>query len=428
MQVNVKDLGKSEVEISAEMTAEEFKPYIEKGATKVSEQVKIEGFRRGKVPYDILKQKVGEMSILEEAAHIAIKKNIDDLFKDHLAERDPVGQPTVEITKLAPDNSLEFKIKIAVLPEVKLGAYKDLKLKAAEAVIDEKEVDKILENLRASRAKESLVERAAEINDKVLARIEMSLDRVPVEDGQIPEAAIILGKEYFVPGFDKNLVGLKAEEEKEFSLVYPKDHFQKNLAGKNVDFKVRVKSVFGRELPELDDELSKIFGFKTMDNMRTFLTDNMRRQAEDKADQKTEIEILDKILSTSKFGDLPEILVDNEAKMMLSEVENSIVSQGGNMKDYLASLKKSQDELLLELLPNAIKRVKSALMMKEIAKIEDLRLEESEIDQKIEELKVQYKNDEKVQKAVAEHGYRHYLGNILLNQKIIKKLKEWNIA
>lgn len=428
MQVNVKDLEKSQVEISVEMDSAEFQPYIEKGAIKASEKVKIEGFRPGKVPYDILKQKIGEMTILEEAAHIAIHKNIDKLFKEHLSGKEPVGQPSVEITKLAPANPLEFKIKMAVLPSIKLGTYKGLSIKAAEAVIDQNEADKTISGLRETRAKEALVERAAQPGDKVLARVELSLDKVPVEDGQIPEAAIVLGKEYFVPGFDKNLEGLKGGEEKSFSLAYPADHFQKNLAGKLVDFKVKVKSVFSRELPELDDEFSKAYGFKNMADMKEFLLQNLRRQAEDKASQKTEIEILDKILDTCKFGDLPEVLIENEAQVMMSEVERSIASQGGNFPDYLQSIKKTENELLLELLPNAVRRVKSALMMKEIAKVEDLHLAENEIDDKIEELKKQYKDDERVQKAIKEAGYRQYLGNILLNQKIIKQLKEWNIA
>jgi trigger factor len=428
MQANVKDLEKSQVEISVELTPEEFQPYIEKGAVKVSEQVKIEGFRPGKVPFEVLKQKVGEMSILEEAAHIVVRKNIDKLFEDNLGEREPIGQPSVEITKLAPGSPLEFKIKIAILPEVKLGKYKDLGIKATEAIVDEKEAEKTIENLRETRAKEALVDRASVTGDKVLARVELFLDKVPVEDGQIPEAAIILGKEYFVPGFDKNLEGLKAGEEKEFIVAYPAEHFQKNLAGKNVEFKVRIKSVFSRELPEVDDEFSKAYGFKTAADMREFLLSGLKKQAEEKAGQKTEIEILEKILDDSKFGDLPEVLIDNEARVMMSEMEHSIASQGGNFDDYLSSIKKTKNELVMDMLPNAVRRVKSALMVKEIAKVEKLVLEASEVDKKIEDLKVQYAHDEKVQKSIKEPGYRQYLSNILINQKIIKQLKEWNIA
>ncbi len=143
MNISKKDLGKSQIEITVELEAEEFKPYVLRGAQKVSEEVKIEGFRPGKAPYEILKNKIGEMTILEEAAHIAIDKTIDKIVKDNVsganlpaglrtgqAGRQVVGQPQVNITRLAPDNPMEYKIIITLLPEIKLGKYKDLKIKS----------------------------------------------------------------------------------------------------------------------------------------------------------------------------------------------------------------------------------------------------------------------------------------------------------
>ena len=152
MKIEKKDLGKSQFELVVEMSYDELKPYYDQGAKKVSQEVKIDGFRPGNVPIEVLRQKIGDMTILEEAANIAIHKNIDKILKDHL-EKEIVGQPKVEITKLAPENPLEFKIVVAILPEIKLGEYKDLKIKKKKVEITDAEIEKILNDLREMRGR-----------------------------------------------------------------------------------------------------------------------------------------------------------------------------------------------------------------------------------------------------------------------------------
>ena len=196
MQVTKKDLEKSQVELLVELTPEEFAPYIEKGASKVSEKVKIEGFRPGKAPLDILKQKVGEMTILEEAAHIAIAKTIDDIIEKNTMDRMAVGQPKVEITKLAPGNPMEYKVIIAIMPTVALGKYKDLKVKQTEVKVEEVDILKTLNELQEMRVKEVISEEGVGDGDKVLVDIEMFMDKVPVEGGQTKDLAVIIGQNY----------------------------------------------------------------------------------------------------------------------------------------------------------------------------------------------------------------------------------------
>lgn len=427
MKVTRKDLEKSQVELSVELSVAEFAPYIEKGAQKISEDVKIEGFRPGKVPYDILKQKVGEMTILEEAAHLAIHKTIDAAIDDNIKDKEAVGQPRVEVSKLAPENPLEYKVIVPVLPEIKIGEYKNLGIKQEEAKVDEKDIERALNEVAESRAKESISEDAIKDGDKAIIDIELFLDKVPAEDGQAKDLTIMVGKDYFVPGFDKALIGAKKGEEKNFSLPFPEDYHQKNFAGKMVDFKVKVKEVYNREIPELSDDLARGFGLKKLEDLRKFFSDNMAHRLKHQNEQKSEIAMLDKILEKSTFGDLPESLIQNEAELMMSELEQEIAKQGGRFEDYLKSIGKERQQLMAELLPNAVKRVKSALMLREVAKAEDLKITPEEIDQKIEELKLQYKGDANVEKMVKDAGYRGYVGNILANQKVIKKLREWNI-
>lgn len=428
MQVTKKDLDKSQIELLVELTLEEFAPYIIKGVEKVSKDVKIEGFRPGKVPFDILKQKIGEMTILEEAAHIAINKTIDEVITQNTMERRAIGQPQVNVTKLAPGNPLEYKIILSLLPAVAIGKYKDLALKIEEAKIDDKELNKALVDLREMRAKEEIVEREVKEGDKVTADIKMFLDKVPLEDGQHKDLAILLGKDYFVPGFDHKLIGAKKDEVRKFLLPYPDDHHQKNLAGKMVEFEVKIKEVYSRTLPGLNDELAIVFQLKNLEELKNNLRESLLHEKKHQVDAKNEAALLTKIIDDAKFGELPEILINAELKNMLEELEQNITRQGGKFDDYLQHLKKDRTALMLELTPNASKRVKSALVIRELALVEKIVPTDKEIHEKIEELKKQYVNNQEVLKMLEEPGYHGYLENILTNEKVIAKLKDWNYA
>lgn len=428
MQVAKKDLEKSQIELTVELSMDEFNPYIEKGAEKVSREVKIEGFRPGKVPLEILKQKIGEMTILEEAAHLAINKTIDEVIEKNTMERQAIGQPQVNVTKLAPNNPLEYKVVLSILPTVALGKYKDLNLKVEEAVVGEKELSQALEDLREMRATEKIVDRAAAESDKLVVDIKMFLDKVPLEDGQHQDLAIILGKDYFVPGFDNKLVGAKKDDVKKFDLPYPDDHHQKNLAGKMVEFEVKIKEVYSREKPELNDEFAGFFQVKNLEELKKGVRDSLLEEKKRHVDLRNESEMLSKIIDDTKFGDLPETLIDSEIKNMLAELEQSVIRQGGNFEDYLKHLKKDRGALMLEFAPNAVKRVKSALVIRELAILEKISATEKEIHDKIDELKKRYAHNQEILKMIDEHGYHHYLENTLTNEKVIARLKDWNYA
>lgn len=428
MKVTKKNLEKSQIELNVELSVEELAPFIEKGAKKVSEEVKIEGFRPGKVPYDVLKQKIGEMTILEEAAHLAIHKTIDEAIEKNTVGDQAIGQPQVNITKLAPNNPLEYKIILSLLPTIALGKYKDLNLTIQEAKVEKAETEKTLHDLQEMRAVESLVERAAEEGDKITVDVKMFLDKVPLEDGSHKDLAVILGKNYFVPGFDKKIIGIKKDEERKFELPYPEDHHQKNLAGKLVEFTVTATGVYERKKPELNDEFAEFFKLKNLAELKKNIEDSLLHEKKHQVDMKNESALLSKIIEDTKFGELPDSIINSESKNMLAELEQSVIRQGGKFEDYLSHLKKTREELILEMIPNAIKRVKSALVIREIAVVEKISPSEKEIEEKIAELKKQYAGQTEIEKMINEPGYAAYLKNVLTNEKVIEKLKNWNYA
>lgn len=426
MNISKKDLAKSQIELTVELSNDEFKPYIQRGADKVSQEVKIEGFRPGKVPYDILKSKIGEMTILEEAARIAINKTVDQAIKENVKEQ-IVGQPQINITKLAPENPMEYKVVLSLLPEVKIGEYKNLKVKESKVEVSDKEVEKITGELQEMQAREKLSEAEIKSGDRVIADIEMFLDKVPVEGGQGKGAGVIMGKDYVVPGFDKNILGAKKGDVREFELVFPADHHQKNLAGKKVEFRVKINDVYEREFPKLDDEFAKRFGLNSAEELKSNIKKSIEAEKVQKEGQKCEIEILDKIIKETKFGDIPEVLIDNEAQMMLSELEYSVKSQGGKFEDYLTHINKTKDQLTLDMLPDAVKRVKSSLIIREIARLEKIEVSDHELKHAMDDVLKQYGDSKGIEDKINTPEYKIYLGNMMVSRKVVDKLKEWNL-
>lgn len=428
MNIQKNKLPKSQIEFTVELSQDEFKPYIEKGAQEISKEMKIDGFRPGKASFEAVKTKVGEMTILEQAAHFAINKTLEKILDKEMGEDDPVGRPEVSVTKMAPGNPLEFKIKIAIIPEITLGEYKELNVKPVEVKIDEKEIEQTIDYLKESRAKEAVVNREIKTGDKVIANVEMFLDKVPLEGGKANDTTLMIGKEYFVAGFDAKMIGAKKGDVREFTLPYPKDFHQKNIAGKTVEFRVTVKNVLERSMPELNDEFATAFGAKTMEELKGTIRTDIEKHKSFEAEKKTEMNILEKVLEKTTFGEIPEILINNESEKMLVELEENVARQGGKMEDYLTSIKKTKEQLVLDLLPEAMKRIKTAMLIKKIAEVEKIKVSEKEVEEKQNELLKQYAGYAKVEERVKDPSYKIYLHNSLTNQKTIDKLKEWNIV
>lgn len=428
MQITKKDLGQSQVELAVVLEVDEFTPYVEKGAQRVSEKVKIEGFRPGKVPYEILKQKVGEISILEEAAHIAIQKTIDDVFTKELAGRQPVGQPNVEITKLAPGNPLEYKVIISLLPTVALGKYKDLKIEREKPNVSTEDVSKTMAEILEMRAKESLTDEPAKKGDKLMLNINLSLDKVPVEGGQAQDVTVILGKEYMVPGFDDQMIGIKQGEKREFKLLYPATHHQAHLANKMVEFVVTATAVYKRELPTLNDDLAKEMHFKNVADLEEAIKKNIMADRERQADIKAELKMLEAIVDKAKFGDIPEALITSETDSMMMELERNIVNQGGNFADYLQHLKKTEAELRLELSPNAVKRIKTALIIREVGIVEKIEIKPEAVSERLEGLKKMHGSKPEAAQQLNSPEYKRHLENMMFNDQVVTQLKSWNYA
>ncbi len=435
MQVE-KNNDKKELELTVELSWGELKPHLEEAAKKISKDIKIEGFRPGNVPYDILKNKIGEMEIAQEAANIAINKTASNVLQENIKEEDgnPIGQPQVKLIKLAVNSPLEYKITISLMPEIKLGKYKDLGIKEKQAEIKEEDVEKVIKDLQNMRAKEKIKnsldskEPVVSEGDKVLADIDMFLDKVPVEGGQGKGTAVMIGADYIIPGFDKELLGVKKGDVREFTLPYPKEHYQKNLAGKIVEFKVKINEIYEREVPKADEEFAKSLGAKNMEEVKKQIKENLVAEQKQKSEQKSVLEVFEAILKDTTFSHIPDSMTNNEARHMINELKNNVEQQGGKFEDYLTHIKKTAEDLERELIPEAEKRVKTSLMLSEIVKAEKLEVSDEELNEAVKKHLVAYENNPEMKQKADSPDFRNYLRYNLINKKVIDKLKEWNVT
>lgn len=423
MNYTLKRQPKNVIEIEVTISAEEMKDFYQEALKEIAQETTVSGFRPGKAPLELVEKEIGKIKILERAAEEAISHEYREIISTEKLE--PIDQPRVEILKLAPDNPFVFKLIITLLPKVKICDYSKIKIQTRPIEIKEVDVDKVLKEFQQMRRKEYIVERPAQKGDRVEVDLEMFLDKVPVEGSPVKNTAFILGEDYYVPGLTDNLIGLKRGMTKEFTLRYPESHYDKNLAGRVVDFKIKVNNVYQIELPTIDDNFAKSLGnFETLAHLRAHLAKNLEEEAKLKEAERQEIDLLQQLITKSEFEELPEVLVESELDKIIAELKAAVEQQNLNFDDYLGHLKKSIIDLRKDLIPKAEERIKIALAIHQIAKQEKIEVNQEEIDREVEKFLAFYKDEPStIEKLKSEDG-RNYLKNMLLNRKVINWLKE----
>lgn len=424
MKSEVKKLSKSEIELEIEISKEEFTAFIDKATDKAGQDLEIEGFRKGKAPKGIIKEKVGQENILIGAADLAIKENYTKAVLENKIE--PISQPEVSIIKLAPDNPLIFKAKTTILPEIELPDYRKIAkgVKKKEVSVSEEEISNALKWLQKSRAKLTLKNGPAQKGDFI--EIEYwSLQIKEMGEKEKKKDGFILGEGHFIPGFEDKLIGLEAkEEEKEFSLTLPENYGLKDLAGKKVDFKVKVKSVQKMELPEINDQFVKDLGkFDNLEALKKNIRQGLTLEKEQAEVEKARNEILEKISEASKI-EIPEILIKREQEAMMENFKQEVSGKLNiSLKDYLEKINKTEQEIFDSFLNEAQKRVKSFLILRAIGDKEKIEVPEDEVRERANEILKHHPTPEQAAKDIDFDRIKEYSKGLVKNEKIFKLLE-----
>ncbi len=422
MKYEVKPMEKSQVELTIIVEPADYKKEMDAAAVRISQRAAIKGFRPGKATYDTVKQQVGEIRIIEEAMQSIVEKNFFNATKE--AKLDTVGMPQITVTKIAPGNDLEFKAVVGLLPKIKLGDFGSVKIKHQAKEISDKDVDAVLNDLKKMQTKEILKNGVATKEDKLVVNLEMFLDKVPVDGGQAPNHQVYLNEPHYIPGLAEQLVGVKKDDIREFNLKFPKDHYQKNLAGKDIDFKVKINDVFELQNPPLDDEFAKSLGQENMEKLKTILRENLISDAKHKDDQKVEIEILDNLIEASEISVVPDVLINAEKNKIFHELKNSLGSQGIEMEQYLKDLKKSEEDIYKDFTEQALRRVKAALVSRQIALENKIEADKKDIDEEVKMIRATYPDNKNVEENLKKPEVMETLALTIQNRKVLSFLKD----
>jgi len=423
--MNVRRLPKSQVEITICVPAANLEKFIDIAAQELSRDIKIPGFRPGKAPRKVVEQKVGSEKLLAHGAEKAVKQYyVDSIAKN---EVEAVGEPEITITKIASGNDLEFKAVVGVVPEITLGDYKkqagSVKREAVKK-IEQSRLEKELEYLRKSRAKLVTVLRKAKVGDRVEIDFRILIENKEISGGTGKSHPVVIGENFFIPGFEEMLVGMEEGEEKKFDLSFPTNYHEKNLAGKKATFEVKMGLVQERQLPEINDEFARNLGkFDNLEKLKGSISEGLHNEQEKKNEEKWRQEILDSIISETVF-DLPDILIDRELQKMTQEFEQSIVSMGMKLDDYLLNIKKTREDLLREWRAPAEKRAKSSLVLREIAKLEEISPKSSEVEAEMNKTIAYFKGQGDLEKNIDMESLYNYVKGVLTNEKVFKFLED----
>jgi trigger factor len=416
MKITRKDLSGSQVELKIELDSEDIKPHLIESAKHISQHLNIAGFRPGKAPYDMVKREVGENKIFTEAVDDMLNSSLLQAMRDEKIY--PYTDPELKVDKMVPLQELNFTVTMDIYPQVTLGVWPTDKVKKQEIKVSKEEVESGVKELTKMLMNEEVVERPAEKGDKTLVDFDVLVDGVPIEGGSAKDYAVVIGEGKMIPGFEDKIVGLKAGETADFKLNFPKDYKQ-DLAGKEAEFKITLKQVLKLTEPEMNDELAKRLGVSSKDELYQKLEENLKNEKSQKDAQRAEIEAVKKVVDAATITELPKKMIHDEVHRLVHEFEHDLAQQGIDLQTYLGNVGKKVGDLEKEFEPRAIERLKTSIVVEEVAEQEKLEVDEKEIDAEWNKQKQFYNNQPDVLKQVNDPSYRNHLKIRMLRVKAV---------
>lgn len=421
MKHEKKNINKSEIEVIVTIEPSEYEKDMTEAAERLSQRAAVKGFRPGKAPYDFIKQQMGENKILEEALEGIIQRTFFEIVKEE--KFDTVGMPKINIEKMVPGNDIVYKAIIALVPKIKIIDLKKIKAENKKIEITEEELNKVLDDLRKMQTKEVSKTGKSQKEDKVLIDMDMFIGGVLVEGGQTKNHHVYLNEEHYIPGLKEQLLELNKDDTKEFTLRFPKNHYQKHLADKDVDFKIKVNDVFELTLPELNEEFAKKLGQESVEKLKELLKENMIKEAQMKENQRIEADILEQIIEKSEFEEIPQVLIDSEKRKMFYELKHDLEHHGIDMEQYLKDIKKTEEQIFKDFEEQSQKRVKAALVSRQIAVDNKIKVEKEDLDKELELIKKTYAHDEKILENIKRPEVIDNIIGTIQNRKVLEYLK-----
>ncbi|GGE42501.1 trigger factor [Pullulanibacillus camelliae] len=391
--------------LTFEVDADSFNKALDQAFKKVVKQVNVPGFRKGKVPRMIFEQRFGVESLYQDAVDIVLPEAYSKAVEETAIE--PVDQPNVDIEKIEKGSALVFKAEVTVKPEVQLGDYKGLEVEEQDTEVTAEEVDAQITQLQERYAELAVKEDGAiEEGDTAVIDFEGFVDGEAFEGGKAENYSLEIGSNSFIPGFEEQLIGLKAGEEKDINVTFPEEYHAEDLKGKEATFKVKVHEIKVKQLPELDDEFAKDVDeeVETFAELKEKFEKQLKEQKEQNATNTARDAVVEQAAKNATI-DVPEAMITSEQDRMVREFEQQIQSQGMTMEMYYQFSGTDENGLREQMKENAEARVRANLTLEAVAEAENIEVSDEEVEEEIQNMADTYKIDvEQVKQMLALQG------------------------
>ena len=404
MSLQVEKLENNMAKLTIEVSAEELEAAIEKVFQKQKKNLSVPGFRKGKVPRQMVEKMYGKEVFYEDAANELIPAAYEKAYDE--CEEEIVSSPKIAIVQLEAGKPFIFTAEVALKPEVELGAYKGVKVDKVEVVVTDEEVAAEVEKERERNARSvSVTDRAVKEGDQTVIDFEGFKDGVAFEGGKGENYPLTIGSGQFIPGFEDQLIGKNIGEEVEVNVTFPEGYQAEELAGQPALFKVVIKEIKEKQLPELDDEFAaEVSEFDTLDEYKADVKANLISKREKDVRNAKEDAVIQAIIDDAKM-DIPEAMIETQQRQMVDEFAQRLQSQGLSMEQYFQFTGLTTAKMMEQVKPNAESKIKSRLVLEAVVKAENLVATEEDFDAEVAKMAEAYQMEaDKVKEMLGEAG------------------------
>ena len=409
---------KNMVKLVIEASAEEFEAGLNAAYNKNKYKISVPGFRKGKAPRKMIEQLYGSQIFFEDAANEIIPDAYADAAKE--SGLDIVSQPKVSIEQLEAGKPFIFAAEVAVRPEVELGEYKGVEVTKADAEVTDADVEEELKKVQDQNSRTVSVEdRAVKDGDMTVIDFEGFIDGEAFDGGKGENYPLTIGSHSFIDTFEEQMIGMNIGEEKELNVTFPEDYHAENLKGKPATFKVTVKEIKEKQLPELDDDFAQdVSDFDTLAEYKDDLKKKIAERKESEAKAKKESEAIEKVVEAAKM-DIPQAMIDTQVNRMLEDFAMRLQQQGLSVEQYFQYTGMTADKIMEEMKPEAVKRIKNSLVLEAVAKAENIEVSEEEFEAELQKMADMYQMEiEKIKEFMQDAEAKQMKDDIAIQKAV----------
>lgn len=424
MKTKLKKLSDSRVEITVTLDKKDLEPAREKALEKLAKEIHVEGFRKGKVPVKVAAKFIPENDLNAETIDFAVRTTVVEAFREN--EKSPLALPNINVTKYVPGEMAEYVATADIIPEIKLGSYKNLGVKKEEVKVLKKDIDGVLDNIAGSFAEKKVVKRAAKLTDEVIIDFVGKKNGEPFEGGSAKDYHLVLGSKSFIPGFEEGIVDHESGDKFDLKLTFPKDYGVKDLAGAKTVFEVLLKQVNEIKKPEINDELAKKCGpFKSLDELKKDIEKNIAAQNNQRLEEKFKDDLVNALVKKSKIP-APEILIDDQVRYIKDDMTRNASARGMDFETYIKSSGETLENWEKEARRIAEARVRASLALQTLAVEQKITVSDELVSAKIAELRDVYKKSPDALKNLKDPNVKMDIKNRMIIEKTLEFLVKEN--